>query len=317
MANIDNSPMAMHEARAYVNEVMAASCVQVCNDSKSEESRPSNSTNSFRNTDDRKRRPSSSPGREFDSKKQKSMNSQSVRFESDPPAPNFDMYSAMISLTQNVQQLSSDIRNVSRRLEERITNLETNFETNLTEKVSNKISNMMEEKLSEKVDEIKADVRNELTEMQTKISSLEKSYADLKENVNKGEKSLKNNIVIKNIQEDVREKNDTNVTLNKVNALMRDGLVLNDIEIRSVSRKESRGRHPGVIVAEIGSEEQKREVMRKKGSLRGNRMYSNVYIENDIPVEARTYQANMRTVLKELGKENQYTFKGPRLVMKK
>lgn len=46
--------------------------------------------------------------------------------------------------------------------------------------------------------------------------------------------------------------------------------------------------------------------MKATSSLRGNKSFSSVHIENDIPWEVRSQQMNPRTILKEIRKPDKY-----------
>jgi len=76
----------------------------------------------------------------------------------------------------------------------------------------------------------------------------------------------------------------------------------------SVERKETKGRYPGVIIAETDTIESKKEIMKNKSKLKHSRNHSKVYIENDIPLETRNFQNTVRTVLREMGKDKAYRF---------
>jgi hypothetical protein len=48
--------------------------------------------------------------------------------------------------------------------------------------------------------------------------------------------------------------------------------------------------------------------MKNKRNLKNNRLYQNVYIENDLPYETRNIQAAVRTVLKEISSQKSKFF---------
>lgn len=58
-----------------------------------------------------------------------------------------------------------------------------------------------------------------------------------KEKNSKTTTDVRNNIVIRNLRYDEREKDNSEVTKNLVQSMFRDGLSLLDIDIQSVSRK--------------------------------------------------------------------------------
>lgn len=85
---------------------------------------------------------------------------------------------------------------------------------------------------------------------------------------------------------------------------------MSNITLKSVERKESNSKNAkaGVVIVEVESYENKREIMKNKRNLRSNRKYKDVYIENDSPIETRNFQA------KEIGTKNSYRFPGNRLI---
>ena len=62
--------------------------------------------------------------------------------------------------------------------------------------------------------------------------------------------------------------------------------------------------------------DEKKEIMKNKAKLKSSRQYDRVYIEIDMTTETRNFQNVVRTVLKELGKEKNYTIAGSRLISK-
>jgi len=154
--------------------------------------------------------------------------------------------------------------------------------------------------------------------MNTKIEDVQKSYESLsKEKNSKTTTDVRNNIVIRNLRYDEREKDNSEVTKNLVQSMFRHGLSLPDIDIQSVSRKGGNDRYTGVVVVELSDSNQKREIFKKKKELRKSRNYSKVYIDNDMPLETRIFQGNVRTLLKEIGKDQELMFVGNKLVQKK
>ena len=112
---------------------------------------------------------------------------------------------------------------------------------------------------------------------------------------------------------DSRETSDSQVTMNKVNSLIRDGLKLKDIKVLKAERKGSYHGKPGVIIASIETVEQKGKVMEAKKELKKTNAYKKVYIEDDRPIQTRVAESNMRTILKEIGKSDNYVFSNGRL----
>lgn len=84
-----------------------------------------------------------------------------------------------------------------------------------------------------------------------------------------------------------------------------------------MTRKNGNERYNGVVVVQLKDNEQKKDIFKNKRNLKNNPAYKKVYIDNDLPVETRMFQGNVRTLLKEIGKENELVFVGNRLVQKR
>ena len=125
------------------------------------------------------------------------------------------------------------------------------------------------------------------------------------------------NVIIRNLNYDPREQTDKNITLNKVNKLLRDGLKLKAVNVSSCERKQSRGQKPGLIVARIETAEQKNKIMNVKNSLKNSSDYKDVYIEHDRSFSTRVNESNMFTVLKELDKAKDYYVTSNGRILKK
>ena len=82
-------------------------------------------------------------------------------------------------------------------------------------------------------------------------------------------------------------------------------------------RKPSRSQKPGLIVATIESATQKQVIMRAKNFLKNTSDYENVYIAHDRSFATRVNESNMFTVLKEVGKANDYFVSGNGRIVKK
>ena len=136
-----------------------------------------------------------------------------------------------------------------------------------------------------------------MTSIKEEIISVKKSYAE----ATKTDTGIENDIVIRNYAVDPKEADDAQVTFNKVNSLIRDGLKFADVTLVKCERKKSRDNRPT-----IESRDQKQKLLDNKKTLRTTRSYSNVYIEDVRPLSSRINEANMMTVLHELGKKDQY-----------
>ena len=95
--------------------------------------------------------------------------------------------------------------------------------------------------MKDKINEVKTEIKHELDGMKSKIESIEKQVAD---NHRNSTDNLCNKFIIKNLEYNEREKNKSDLTKSKVQGLLRDGLGLANVQIKSASRKESRGKYP-------------------------------------------------------------------------
>ncbi|VDI48249.1 Hypothetical predicted protein [Mytilus galloprovincialis] len=148
------------------------------------------------------------------------------------------------------------------------------------------------------------------------VPSLEKKVSDKDTNSSR-QSNTRNRFIIKNYLFDERELTEDELTKHRFKGLLRDGLGLANVDIKSVHRKKKQGVYTGIVVVETSNMENKKEVMKNKSKLKSIRQFEKVYIENDMPLETRNFQNAMRTVLKEMGKDKDYKFAGSRLLAKR
>jgi hypothetical protein len=96
------------------------------------------------------------------------------------------------------------------------------------------------------------------------------------------------------------------------------GLPESDINIMAVKRLKSiptrNGIKAGHVVITLKSKEDQSKIMKLKGSLKNSEKYKKVWIEAEKAREVRAMEKNCRMLLKEMGKEKEYTFRGSALV---
>lgn len=215
-----------------------------------------------------------------------------------------------------IQNLATNITLSFNMLNEKMSQLESNLE----EKISTKIQAALETKVKAEVDMLKQDIRGDMEVMNAKIDTVQKTY-DTMMKTKEAEKTppnstnAKNKLVIKNLDFDAQEEENNQVTINKVQSLFKDGLGIPDVKIKSAERKMGKGNSCGIILVEIDNDsDQKKNIFSNKRQLKNTNTYKNVYINNDLPIETRIHQSNMRTLLKEVGKEREMFFIGNKLV---
>ena len=172
-------------------------------------------------------------------------------------------------------------------------------------KIEEKLTKSMQAKLETQLKKNRADIDREIDikGIRGEISDVKKSFAEVVQQ----KKHIEHDIVIRGLAEDPNELSNPIRTLNKVNALLRDGLKLADIKVSACSRKLSRGDKPGVVIATLETLAQRQKLLEHKRKLKSTKNYSNVYIEEARPLETRINEANIRTVIKEMGKNESFT----------
>jgi hypothetical protein len=221
------------------------------------------------------------------------------------------------SLMQLFAQLSADINMQFCAMNERMDKLESGLE----QRISNKVAQLLDKrvnsemtKISRKVEadivslreDLKADLADELSEMNCKI-----------QNISSGGNSvlvqpdLSLNVVIKDLSESPNEN-----TKSKVNSLIRTGLKIADVScVKAERKKSSNVNKPGLIIATFSSHEDKRKVMANKTSLLSSGQFKDVYISHDQTHAERTMANNFRVILGSL-KQHGLVLRGSRIVRK-
>ncbi|CAC5400384.1 unnamed protein product [Mytilus coruscus] len=185
--------------------------------------------------------------------------------------------------------------------------------------MSKDLAQIIEQKVKHEVSQAKKEINGKLSSfkdqvnvLEGKVNSMEQSYASVvKQPSVNDEKKL--NIVIKGLPHGKNEENNPQCTLNKVNSLIRDGLKLSNIKFLKTERKVSRDSKSGLIIAKSTLFRRQKVDNEGKIQIKGNKSFSSVYIENDIPWEVRSQQNNLRTILKEIGKSDKYRVVGSKI----
>ena len=155
----------------------------------------------------------------------------------------------------------SQMQNNFSVLGKKLESLETNLEKKLTDKISKTLDkrvNAESTKLRKVIDDQVGDLRKEF---ESDLDDISEKIAHLTSVVNKkdavqanDDDTRKMNIVLRKLPESTNE--DLN---NKVNSLIKDGLKIKDIHVRSTERKQSFNESiPGVVVATLGSLDDKK-----------------------------------------------------------
>ena len=104
------------------------------------------------------------------------------------------------------------------------------------------------------------------------------------------------NIVVRNVPES------ENVN-NKLNAVIKQGIKLQGIQVSHAVRKRGFNGRSGVIIAKCKSSEDKEAIMNNKKVLKDSRNFKDISIYHDKPLVERQYEANVRLLVDMLAKD--------------
>ncbi|CAC5385800.1 unnamed protein product [Mytilus coruscus] len=177
---------------------------------------------------------------------------------------------------------------------------------NLEKTIPNTIATLIDSKISSEMQKVKQQFQKELKTVSDKVENIEKSYANVAKQQPNMDEAIR--IIVRNLP----ESNGENV-LNKVNALIKDGLHLKDVKAVSADRKKSykEGKYDVVVVV-FKSMNDKRKVMDKKRDLKDSRNFKDIFIENDLSKSQRILNNNLRNIVNAIG-ENRLEIKGGRV----
>ncbi len=146
------------------------------------------------------------------------------------------------------------------------------MEANIEAKLSAKIDSALDIKVKEEVGKMRSDIQTDFDKINEKIDNVQKSYDNLSKKTN--DKNTSNgkeaNIVIRNLQCDVRENDDNQVTVHKVQALFKDGLEIPNVKVKSVCRKQGRENQNGIVIVELDDPAQKKTIFSQKRKLKNS-----------------------------------------------
>ncbi|CAG2195952.1 unnamed protein product [Mytilus edulis] len=217
--------------------------------------------------------------------------------------------------------LAVEMKDMNDKVFERIDNLENTFAKNIVENISKMIDN----KINKEVNKVKDDFKAQMTTVNKRIdgivnklkSDIKNIHTEVADKVRTDLISSQAGVSTQPIQRDTKfvvkmlpetdaEKTDSELTKNRVSAIIRDGLRLHDVRVVEATRIESKGSRPGLVIASVENEEQKEKLMKSKIKLKYSRDYQKVYIENELTSEARVQLSNMMTVLNGIGREKDF-----------
>lgn len=211
------------------------------------------------------------------------------------------------SNTVSINKLQTEIHSVRRDFNHRIDGLSKKVEARVTDTVLKNVNDKMKNVKSDLRREISRELSRELSN-DDKVESLKRQIEEIQGTVSdvinhtsnsRASDDIALNIAIRNLGERENEN-----TLNKVNALIKDGLRLRNISCKKAVRKQARSDlQQGVVIATCESLDAKKEIMKNKSKLKDIRQYERVFIEHDRPRAERNQISNLRRLVNVVGRD--------------
>ncbi|KAK3089925.1 hypothetical protein FSP39_007671 [Pinctada imbricata] len=222
----------------------------------------------------------------------------------------FNMFQSLSVQLTGLSGLYNDLR-------DRMSSIEANLEAKLSQKFKSVLDTRFELEMSEIRAETTAEIAVVRNEVNTRCDELTKTYAAAVE-YNLIPRDTKKSVVIKMLPERANEKTKNDVTVNCVNALLKDGLHLleRDARVVTATRKEGKpgSSNPGVVIVDFENVQQKENVLKEKQKLRLTNRYRKVYIEEAMTQDEVKADRNLRTIIREMGAEKDYYVKNGRMI---
>ena len=211
---------------------------------------------------------------------------------------------ADVSVKDMISQMNNTMQTLFASLSDKMKQMENNIESKLVHKFNQQIdkrvnseSKKLKKEMESQLSDLRTDLCDDIAEINARLNSLsenfESSHSGGQFRPDGKFRNMEKNIIIRNLpytsDEDLR---------GKVYGLLRDGLKLAEVVIDNVERKESRVESsPGVIVVTLGSQEDKRNILRVKANLNKSDRFKRVFIHPDLPKRERQLAANFRKVV--------------------
>ncbi|KAH3806135.1 hypothetical protein DPMN_134450 [Dreissena polymorpha] len=166
------------------------------------------------------------------------------------------------------------------------------LENGLEQEISSKVAQLLDKRVLTEISKIRKEVEVIIDNVKRDIhaevaAEIENINDQLKEvSTNCGSAKMINfddNFVIRNIPESTSEG-----TVNKINALNKDGLKVTGVVCEKAERKKNRdSTKPGVAIARFKSHGDKRKIMQQKSTLDINQQYRDLFIYRDVSLSER------------------------------
>ena len=149
---------------------------------------------------------------------------------------------------------------------------------------------MIDKRITSEIVKLRKDIDSQVSDIRSEIESDMDALSDRVEEIASNfvrsqaptapastNEDIKLNIVIRKLPETVNENVES-----KVNALIKDGLKLRDIDVATAERKKTHNENvPGVVKARLSNRKEMKRILENIASLNNDRRYRDVFIHND------------------------------------
>ena len=222
--------------------------------------------------------------------------------------------SGIAELVSAFDKMESRYSKMEQNMEKKFNDLEKVFQSKI-DKFENHMVKRFTDMMNTAVTTLKEELGEEIDELDKRLRQIEENNENSNQMEVDSDKATQPghnlNVVIRNLP----ERHEENIK-SEVNGLIKDGLRLRDIAVESAERKPSAvDSRSGIVIAKLKNREDKLAVMKNKSKLKDSRRYQNVFVEHDLPKHQRVLNANIRTIVKTLGKQD-LQFEGSRVRVK-
>ncbi|KAH3805935.1 hypothetical protein DPMN_134245 [Dreissena polymorpha] len=182
------------------------------------------------------------------------------------------------------------------------------LENGLVQEISSKVAQLLDKRVLTEISKIRKEVeviinkvkRDIHAEVAAEIENIKDQLKEVSTNCGSAKTiNFDDNFVIRNIPESTSEG-----TVNKINALNKDGLKVTGVVCEKAERKKNRdSSKPGVAIARFKSHGDKRKIMQQKSTLDINQQYRDLFTNHDVSLSERRMSDIFLTILGVL-KEN-------------
>lgn len=194
-------------------------------------------------------------------------------------------------------QILGAIMDMESRLSSRMESLER--------RLSEKFKSFVEAEIST----FKLELEQQVGELKERISILETARQDPTPTKVNFENDLSRSLVVLNFP----ESNADGSTSERLNSLINEHLNLPEVVIKNARRIRPKGDKPGVVFVETCSKKDRDLILQNKSKLKNISGLENVFIQQQRPKHERVTYANMKEIIKALGKDK-LSMKGNRVV---